>query len=68
MYQLFCVLFLAQVKKSLAVSPELIAVDSDVVEPKFSVSLSAAVPLQITLTKTSLQLIKTLVDVRKTLG
>ena len=37
--------------------------EADKPEPKFSVSLSATTPLQLTITKISLQLIKNLVEV-----
>ena len=42
-----------------------VALTEDEEKPQFSLELAAVLPLQITLTKTSLQLIKTLVDVCK---
>ena len=55
-------MYVPQVKK-IVPKATVTAAELDKPEPKFSVALSAVSPLQLTITKISLQLIKTLAEV-----
>jgi len=58
-------LFPPQASKAAAITGVQYSSDSDLgLQPDFSVGVTSTTPLQVTVTKTSLQLIKNLVDVR----